>query len=152
MRPDERFKLYKPLIKVQEYEPERLTDYMHSHYTCEDITEDYKTTFHYQVLMETLHNYHNAAPEASPVFLRVTNDEKSMNLYKSEEFDNENYVYVFIDKESGFFETPSFELAYELTMEAGVSQEDYDNDTLVLLDALARIEDFMCVNAVDSHP
>ena len=151
MKPNERLKSYKALLKVKAYEPECLTDYLYNHYTCEDITEGYRHTFHYQTLMEAAKAYHHASPKTSPVFLKVKRDEKSGHLYESEDFDDENHIYVFIDKESGFFETPNFELSYELTLEKGVSQEDYDHDTLVLLDALACIDDFMRINMIGAY-
>ncbi len=142
---------YKPLIEVKEYHRDVLVDYMYNHYDCENITDEYKDSFFYGVLIDGLSNYYNAAAKQDPVLLKVIKDDRSDQMYKIEEegYDELNFFYVFIDRESGYFLTNSNIIAYELTLEKGVSQEAYDDENVELLDALNYIDGFMRLNKTE---
>ncbi|MGL4484608.1 MAG: hypothetical protein ACRCUS_06620 [Anaerovoracaceae bacterium] len=140
-------KKYKKNLIIKEYHSEQFLDYLKNRYNYTNTIEEYKTTFHYKTLVEKLISYTNGVGIQELVFLEVAKDEKSIHLYDGTYTSGDN-IYVFIDKISGFFETNSFDLRYELAIERGISQESYDNETQDLLDALIFIDDYMFLKKV----
>jgi hypothetical protein len=140
------YEKYKRLIEPKNYHPNTLTDFIKSNYNWDDITSDYKDTLHFKSLTDSLKNHDNAKVGSGPIFLKIKDDEKSSELYKYKEFndsDDVNYYFVFLDAESGFFDTNSTVLRYELALEKAVTQEEYDNNATALLDSLAFIDDYV---------
>jgi hypothetical protein len=150
------YEKHKHLIQPKEYHPGLLIDFLKTNYNWEDITSEYKDTVHFKVLTDSLSNYYNVGTSSkNPVFLKIKNDEKSAELYAYKGFDgindsdDVNYYFVFLDAESGFFDTNSVVLRYKLTLEKGVTQEEYDTNALALLDALSFIDDYIRVTTRD---
>ena len=132
----DKYRKYKELLEPKNYYPDLLTDYLYCKYNCKDITSTYRNKNNYKVIMDNLLMHFGSVDQLAPIILEIINDEKSGQLYQNHD---ESFIYVFLDKQSGFFDSNSNQIIYELTIEKSVSKEDYENESTNLVDALGII-------------
>lgn len=131
---------YKERIAPKQYEKDMLTNYLTQHYQCEDITETYRKSIEYSFTRNNFISQYGGQCAQEEVVYRIKEDENSRPLYDcySKEGLGEEII-VFVEKNTGYVETDSRELFYELRLYKSVSQEDYDGNSLELLDLLCLI-------------
>ncbi|MGF6375158.1 hypothetical protein M2140_000192 [Clostridiales Family XIII bacterium PM5-7] len=76
--------------------------------------------------------------EIQPVLYEIEKNEKSNHLYIDVE-PFSKIVYVYIEKNSGYFETNSNFLAYDFCLIRGVNQKEYDNNSTQLLNLISMM-------------
>jgi hypothetical protein len=130
---------YKKLITPRNYDPDVLISYLNNNYVCEDITSTFVFSNYYRMIMGNYH--HTVATNAKPdIIIYKVSESKDSPILHTEHFEKDEPIIVFIEKKSGYIESNSSELFFQLTLLKSVSQLDYDTNSEKLYELLALID------------
>ncbi len=139
----ERLKPYKCKVKPHAFCFEDFEKTLLDHFDCEDITrlETARNRRHHRIfrLNYEQNPFFKIDGCFQPVFYRIVRNEKSEKLFEELYADQE--ITVYIEKTSGYFETNSNRLYRKLCIARGVTQKDYDSNSVKLLDLLAMMKE-----------
>jgi len=143
---------YKPTITPQYKSVEDMQKWLESHLDVEEIS---LTEFSDAFIEHLNYNSTNAitnsdlqltAEDFLFVAYRIMHTEKNKEYNADLQKTNDNYIHVIFEKKTECFFTNNSKLFLELSIEQGISQYDYENDTIRLLhyvsciDRLAKFE------------
>ena len=128
----ETFERQKSLITPRPYDFNKITSYLTDHYDLEERKLYPVQVEMFEANLQRL-DYYNQE-HFSPVFLTVVRNERSRRLY-ADCSENEE-IFLYIEKSSGYIETNSCELHNKLIELRGVTQEEYDRNSQKLYELI----------------
>ncbi|MEG1068382.1 MAG: hypothetical protein RR313_08425, partial [Anaerovoracaceae bacterium] len=69
--------------------------------------------------------------KAEPIFVKVLKNNRSKDLYN--EINNRDTIFIYMDKNTGYYETNSDFISNKLSLLRGVNEEEYNNNSPQLL-------------------
>ena len=136
-------KKYKSKIIPGEKSIEELIDYLKDRMDIVGITPSELSQAYYQSILFTFvhcirnYKFNLTANEFDITINKILKNDKSIAYFEYERLSsesNQNDIFVVFEKKAGIIYTNNSKLFLELCIEQGVSQDDYDNET-ILFDA-----------------
>lgn len=127
--------------------------YTNTYYSINNITEEYNE--HYKKPNDYKLDKTNIEFSKSNLYAKydikdfdficykVNNNNKSIEYYNSgytNIFEDEGFIYVLFEKKTESFICNCSKLSFDLKIEKSVSKEDYDNNSILLIDLLTAID------------
>lgn len=136
-------KKYKNPSIIGEKSIEEVIDYLKQKFIIKDITQnisDIEMKICRFNIMHSLDGENISSEDIKFHAYRVEDSTVSKEYYQ--EMDDEEKIYVYIDKASGYIESNCSGLFTELALYKGISQYDYDNNTDKLIEYLTHCKDW----------
>lgn len=121
-----RFEKQKSMIIPKPYNYNKIIEYLNER--CE-LEEKKLSPVQIEIFKENLrYNSNYDAENFSPIFFHVTRKKKDSSPYDPFSDENEE-IYIYIEKSSGYFETNSIWLSRGLSEVRGVTKEEYEHNS-----------------------
>lgn len=136
-------KKYKNPSIIGEKSIEEVIDYLKQKFVIKDITQNISDIEMKICRFNIMHSLdgENILPENIKFYAyRVEDSTASKRYYQ--EMDDDEKIYVYIEKISRYIESNSSGLFTELELYKGISQYDYDNNTDKLIEYLTHCKDW----------
>lgn len=128
----ETFENQKRTITPKTYDFETIASYLDEHY---DLKEKTLAPIQIEIFKANLQDLDYYDKKCFlPIFLCVVRNEKSNDIYR--DFPEDENIYVYIEKNSGYIETNSGILQKKLFEIRGVTQEEYDRNSQKLYELI----------------
>ena len=131
--------LYKPQVITQHKDISDLCSWLIGHLDIEEFPfTEFSNSFINQLNFSAVNAITNqklklTAEQFQFVSYRLLPTEKNRAYNAALKSTGEKYIYVIFERNTGYISTNSAQLQLELSVEQGVSQYDYDNDTDMFL-------------------
>ncbi len=73
---------------------------------------------------------------------KILRNSKSNSYYQYDSFQGDRFIFVVFETRTGVIHCNSSKLMLELLIEQGVSQHDYDNETILFIDYLSSLDQY----------